>query len=139
MADTMNPTLPCMMSTADLRSRTWRERKRGAPTSRAPCNDASSLHVLHHRLGLAIVDDVGNRQHHGGVAGVLPPVLRAEELARDVAGLVQDRDEALAAVLVDLAGVHHDERGPIGVRMERHDAAGLDLHVAKAKASLVEL
>src|SRR5436190_24283555 len=63
----------------------------------------TSSHVLHHRLGLLVVDDVGDRQDDGNVALVLPPVLQAARFASDFTGLVEDRNSALAAVLVDLA------------------------------------
>ena len=53
--------------------------------------------------------------------------------------LCDDRHRALAAVLEDLALVDHDQRRTVGMRVQRHDAAGLDLHVAVAQAALGQL
>ena len=53
--------------------------------------------------------------------------------------LCRDRHRALAAVLEDLALVDHDQRRTVGMRMQRHDAAGLDLHVAVAQPALGQL
>ncbi len=62
--------------------------------------------------------------------------LSAVRLASDLARLVQDRHRALAAVLVDLALVDHDEGRPVRVRVQRNDATRRDLHVAIAKPAL---
>src|SRR6266576_3766134 len=97
------------------------------------------LHVLHHGFWLLVVHDVGDRQYHRLRALVFPPVLDTQELARDLALLVQDRYRALAAVFVDLALVDHDQRRTVLVAVKGHDAASLDLHVAKAKAALRQL
>src|SRR5437773_2514449 len=74
---------------------------RVARTSRRSCRlKTSRLHVLHHRLGLLVVDDVGDREDDGHIALVLPPVLQAARFTTDFAGLVQNRHGALAAVLI---------------------------------------
>src|SRR6266849_9267039 len=123
-------------------------RPRGAPLGGAPrgiearrCDrrDYRRLHVLHHGFGLLVVHDVGNRQYRRLRALVFPPVLDTQELARDLALLVQYRHRALAAVFVDLALVDHDQRRTVLVTVKRHDATSLDFHVAKTKTALRQL
>src|SRR5258705_627930 len=65
--------------------------------------DDRPLYHRHHRVGLLVVDDVGDRQHDHDAPFVLPPMLETVGLARDFAGLVQDRHCAFAAVFEDLA------------------------------------
>src|SRR6266852_4169304 len=123
-------------------------KSRGAPLVGAPrciaarrCDRQTCrrLHVLHHGFGLLVVHDVGNRQYRRLRALVFPPVLDTQELARDLALLVQYRHRALAAVFVDLALDDHDQRRTVLVAVKGHDAACPDFHVAKAKAVLRQL
>src|SRR5438067_5369172 len=99
----MSPAMTAeIQSTAEeskmsMMARMKRRRARAAPASR-PARTATKLHVLHHRFRLLVVDNVGDRQHDGHIAFVLPPVHQAVRFARDIARLMQDRDGALAAV-----------------------------------------
>ena len=69
---------------------------------------------------------------------VLPPMLDAELLDRDLAGLVLDRNRAVAGVFVDLARDDVDQRRPVLVAVPRHDAARLHDELAQAQAAVGE-
>src|SRR3954463_12940851 len=74
----------------------WRPRSGGRQT-RALCG--GSHHVVVRVL--LVVEQVRRQQHGRALAGVLPPVLDAHFLDRDLARLVLDRRRAVAGVLVD--------------------------------------
>src|SRR3954451_21727609 len=76
----------------------WRPR-RGGHQTRALCG--GSHHVVVRVL--LVVEQVRRQQRDRVLAGVLPPVLHAPFLDRDLAHLVFDRDRAVAGVLVDCA------------------------------------
>ena len=57
----------------------------------------------------------------------------------DLAGLVHDRHRAIAGVFDDLAFRHIDQRRAVVMAVPRHDAAGLDHHLAEAQLAAGDL
>src|SRR6516225_372602 len=63
----------------------------------------------------------------------------AAGLGADIAGLVHNRNRAVAGVFDDLAFSDVDDGGTIGVAVPRHDAAGLDGELAEAELTLLDV
>ena len=59
--------------------------------------------------------------------------------ARDLAGLVVDRPGAVAGVFDDLAFGDVDQRRTVVMAVPRHDAAGLDHHLAESQFAALDL
>src|SRR5829696_7290122 len=83
---------------------------------------------------LVVVEQVCREQHCGSLRTVLPPMLHAELLDRDLAGLLLDRDRAVAGVFVDLARDDVDEGRPVLVAVPRHHPAWLHDELAQPQA-----
>src|SRR5690349_24191046 len=75
--------------------------------------------------------DVADVENDSLLAEVLPPMGGAEYFRTDVAGLVRDRDLAVAGIFDDLALLHEDQRRPIIVAVPGHDAVGFDGQLAE--------
>src|SRR5262245_32261957 len=90
-------------------------------------------------LVLRIVEDVERQQRHRLLARVLPPMRRPERFPGYIAGLVEDRDRAVAAVFDDLAFDDIDERRAVIVAVPGNDAIGLDYQLANPHLAAVGL
>src|SRR5262245_17081794 len=78
-----------------------------------------------HVVIVLVVQHVADEQDDGLFSVILPPVRGAARLRPDLAGLVRDRDCAIAGVFDDLALGDVDDRGTVGMAVPGHDAAGL--------------
>jgi hypothetical protein len=63
---------------------------------------------------VGITADVGDVQDYGFLADVLPSLRGVVKLGPDVAGLMRDRNGALARALFNFARLDKDDRRPVG-------------------------
>src|SRR5581483_3264279 len=92
----------------------------------------------HHVRVVLVVEEIGRQQHHGRLAGVLPPVRGAFHLGGGFAGPMHDRHRTGAAILGDRPTDDVDDRRPVGVAVPRDDSPRLNDEPAQAQRVLLQ-
>ena len=92
-----------------------------------------------HVVVICVVLDVTHEQDDRLVSHVLPPMRSAAGLRSNVAGLVCNRNRAVARIFDDLAFRDVNDCGTISVAVPGHDAAWLNSELAEAKLAFFDV